>query len=110
MHSIVTSPWAVYQVLNLDFCTLMALPPSLGKLTALTTLDVEGNLYLGDQFRGAAAMLPAPRPAAAFPAGLSGLQSLRYFNLNSCGLTSVPLVRVRPVPLPGRCDAMKARL
>ena len=40
-------------MLNLDFCTLSALPPVLGALTGLTTLDVEGNLYLGDGLPGA---------------------------------------------------------
>jgi hypothetical protein len=83
-------------VLNLDFCTLSSLPTVLGQLTALTTLDVEGNLYLGDSFRSAttptsaAPMLPAPQP---FPVDLAGLQQLRYLNLNSCGLTSIPSVR-----------------
>ena len=84
-------------MLNLDFCTLAHLPPSLGKLTALTTLDVEGNVYLGDSYRQ-----PAPADeeeeesavqAEAFPEELCGLQGLQYLNLNSCGLTSVPLVR-----------------
>lgn len=82
------------QVLNLDFCTLSALPPVLGQLTSLTTLDVEGNLYLGDSFRGAttpaaAPLLPHPQP---FPVDLAGLQGLRFLNLNSCGLTSIPTV------------------
>ena len=77
----------VVQVLNLDFCTLSELPPSLGQLTALTTLDVEGNPYLGDTFRPDNLVMPA-----AFPMELSGLQALKYINLNSCGLTSVPEV------------------
>jgi len=82
------------QVLNLDFCTLSALPPVLGQLTALTTLDVEGNLYLGDSFRGATSAMgthvtPFPAP---FPLDLEGLQGLRYLNLNSCGLTAIPAV------------------
>lgn len=82
------------EVLNLDFCTLSALPPVLGQLTSLTTLDVEGNLYLGDSFRGAttpaaAPLLPHPQP---FPVDLAGLQGLRFLNLNSCGLTSIPTV------------------
>ena len=84
------------QVLNLDFCTLSALPAVLGELTALTTLDVEGNLYLGDSFRGATTPTGAATPALAappFPLDLEGLQSLRYLNLNSCGLTSIPSVR-----------------
>lgn len=75
------------QVLNLDFCTLSELPASLGQLTALTTLDVEGNPYLGDTFRPDNLVMPA-----AFPMELSGLQALKYINLNSCGLTSVPEV------------------
>lgn len=75
------------QVLNLDFCTLSELPPSLGQLTALTTLDVEGNPYLGDTFRPDNLMMPP-----AFPLELSGLRALKYINLNSCGLTSVPEV------------------
>ena len=75
------------QVLNLDFCTLSELPASLGQLTALTTLDVEGNPYLGETFRPDNLMLPP-----AFPMELSGLQALKYINLNSCGLTSVPEV------------------
>lgn len=75
------------QVLNLDFCTLSELPPSLGQLTALTTLDVEGNPYLGDTFRPDHLAMPS-----AFPTQLSGLQALKYINLNSCGLTSVPEV------------------
>lgn len=83
------------QVLDLDFCTLSALPPVLGQLTCLTTLDVEGNLYLGDAFRGATTpaagpLLPSPKP---FPADLASLQNLRFLNLNSCGLNSVPMVR-----------------
>ena len=83
------------QVLNLDFCTLSALPAVLGELTALTTLDVEGNLYLGDSFRGATPPTTATAPAFApppFPLDLAGLQSLRYLNLNSCGLTTIPTV------------------
>ena len=75
------------QVLNLDFCTLSELPPSLGQLTALTTLDVEGNPYLGENFRHDNSPIPP-----AFPCQLSGLQSLKYINLNSCGLTTVPEV------------------
>ncbi|KAL3136894.1 hypothetical protein ABBQ32_006503 [Trebouxia sp. C0010 RCD-2024] len=75
------------EVLNLDFCTLSELPPSLGQLTALTTLDVEGNPYLGDTFRPDHLAMPS-----AFPTQLSGLQALKYINLNSCGLTSVPEV------------------
>lgn len=75
------------QVLNLDFCTLSELPASLGQLTALTTLDVEGNPYLGETFRPDNMAMPP-----AFPAELSGLQALKYINLNSCGLTSVPEV------------------
>lgn len=85
------------QVLNLDFCTLSALPAVLGELTALTTLDVEGNLYLGDSFRGATTPTGAATPALAappFPLDLEGLQSLRYLNLNSCGLTAIPSVRL----------------
>ena len=85
------------QVLNLDFCTLANLPPSLGKLTALTTLDVEGNVYLGDSYRQPAAAdeeeTESVVQAEAFPEELCGLQALQYLNLNSCGLTSVPLVR-----------------
>ena len=77
----------VLQVLNLDFCTLSELPPSLGPLTALTTLDVEGNPYLGETFRPDNSPVPP-----AFPCQLSGLQSLKYINLNSCGLTTVPEV------------------
>ena len=90
-------------MLNLDFCTLSALPPVLGQLTGLTTLDVEGNLYLGDSFRGvstptaggAGASSPGQLagPPAPFPLELEGLQSLRYLNLNSCGLTAIPPVR-----------------
>ncbi|BDA46295.1 probable leucine-rich repeat-containing protein 1 at C-terminar half [Coccomyxa sp. Obi] len=83
------------EVLNLDFCTLSALPAVLGELTALTTLDVEGNLYLGDSFRGATTPTGAATPAFAappFPLDLEGLQSLRYLNLNSCGLTAIPSV------------------
>lgn len=84
------------QVLNLDFCTLANLPPSLGKLTALTTLDVEGNVYLGDSYRQPAPADEEEEEAAAqaeaFPEELCGLQGLQYLNLNSCGLTSVPLV------------------
>ncbi|KAK9906656.1 hypothetical protein WJX75_005626 [Coccomyxa subellipsoidea] len=83
------------EVLNLDFCTLSALPAVLGELTALTTLDVEGNLYLGDSFRGATTPTTATAPAFApppFPLDLAGLQSLRYLNLNSCGLTTIPTV------------------
>ena len=83
------------QVLDLDFCTLQALPPVLGQLTCLTTLDVEGNLYLGDAFRGATTpaagpLLPSPQP---FPVDLASLQNLRFLNLNSCGLNSIPTVR-----------------
>ena len=86
------------QVLDLDFCTLAALPPVLGQLTCLTTLDVEGNLYLGDAFRGATTpaagpLLPSPQP---FPADLASLQALRFLNLNSCGLNSLPAVRRLP--------------
>lgn len=77
------------QVLNLDFCTLSELPPSLGQLTALTTLDVEGNPYLGENFRPENGPIPP-----AFPCELSGLQSLKYINLNSCGLTAIPEVRL----------------
>ena len=88
---------ACLQVLNLDFCTLANLPPSLGKLTALTTLDVEGNVYLGDSYRQPAAAdeeeTESVVQAEAFPEELCGLQALQYLNLNSCGLTSVPLVR-----------------
>ena len=88
---------ACLQVLNLDFCTLANLPPSLGKLTALTTLDVEGNVYLGDSYRQPAPADEEEEEAAAqaeaFPEELCGLQGLQYLNLNSCGLTSVPLVR-----------------
>ena len=76
------------QVLNLDFCTLTKLPPSLGQLTALTTLDVEGNLFLGDTFKEEGSQPVGP----SFPPQLSRLQSLRYLNLNSCGLMQVPLV------------------
>ena len=76
------------QVLNLDFCTLTKLPPSLGQLTALTTLDVEGNLFLGDTFKEEGSLPLAP----SFPPELSGLQLLRYLNLNSCGLMQVPSV------------------
>jgi len=76
------------QVLNLDFCTLSTLPASLGELTALTTLDVEGNLYLGDSYEPDI----QPKKAASFPPQLAGLTALRYFNLNSCGLTHVPQV------------------
>lgn len=84
----------LWQVLNLDFCTLASLSPVLGQLTSLTTLDVEGNLYLGDSFRGAttpaaAPLLPNPQP---FPVDIAGLQGLRFLNLNSCGLTSIPTV------------------
>ena len=66
----------------------------LGQLTSLTTLDVEGNLYLGDSFRGAttttaAPALPGPPP---LPLDLAGLQGLRFLNLNSCGLTALPMV------------------
>ena len=75
------------QVLNLDFCTLSELPPSLGQLTALTTLDVEGNPYLGESYRDSTAEIPQ-----AFPCELSGLQALKYINLNSCGLTQIPEV------------------
>lgn len=88
------------QVLNLDFCTLSALPPVLGELTALTSLDVEGNLYLGDSFRGvttptaAGGPLTTAVPPVPFPLDLAGLQSLRYLNLNSCGLTAIPSVRI----------------
>lgn len=82
------------QVLNLDFCTLSELPPSLGQLTALTTLDVEGNPYLGETFRPDNSPIPP-----AFPCQLSGLQSLKYINLNSCGLTTVPEVStIKPTP------------
>lgn len=88
---------ACLQVLNLDFCTLANLPPSLGKLTALTTLDVEGNVYLGDSYRQPVPADEEEEEAAAqaeaFPEELCGLQGLQYLNLNSCGLTSVPLVR-----------------
>lgn len=66
---------------------LSELPPSLGQLTALTTLDVEGNPYLGETFRPYNSPIPP-----AFPCQLSGLQSLKYINLNSCGLTTVPEV------------------
>lgn len=79
------------QVLNLDFCTLGNLPASLGDLTALTTLDVEGNLYLGDAFRQLPSTPPGMPPL--FPLNLSGLSSLRYLNLNACGLTQIPEVR-----------------
>ena len=71
----------------MDFCTLSELPPSLGELTALTTLDVEGNPYLGESYRDSMALVPP-----AFPSELSGLQALKYINLNSCGLTTVPEV------------------
>ncbi|KAK9818369.1 hypothetical protein WJX72_011471 [[Myrmecia] bisecta] len=74
------------QVLNLDFCTLSALPPSLGKLTKLTTLDVEGNLYLGDHYR------PNEPGEESFPAELMHLKALKYLNINSCGLTKLPSV------------------
>ncbi len=89
------------QVLNLDFCTLSSLPPVLGQLTSLTTLDVEGNLYLGDSFRGAttttaAPALPGPPP---LPLDLAGLQGLRFLNLNSCGLTALPMVSRPHCPL-----------
>ena len=80
--------------MNLDFCTLSALPASLGELTALTTLDVEGNLYLGDSYEQEI----QPKKTASFPPQLAGLSALRYFNLNSCGLVTVPpvgLSRVR---------------
>ena len=81
-------------MINLDFCTLGALPASLSALTALTTLDVEGNLYLGSHFRAGQppGVLPPP---PAFPAELGALQALRYLNLNSCGLTELPPVRPR---------------
>ena len=84
------------EVLNLDFCTLACLPPSLGRLTRLTTLDVEGNIYLGDTFRlGPGGGLGPPAPGApplppAFPPALAGLAALRYVNLNSCGLRRAP--------------------
>ena len=78
------------QVLNLDFCTLGNLPASLGDLTALTTLDVEGNLYLGEAFRQLPSTPPGMPPL--FPLNLSGLSSLRYLNLNACGLTQIPEV------------------
>jgi Leucine-rich repeat (LRR) protein len=78
---------AFVQVLNLDFCTLSALPASLGELTALTTLDVEGNLYLGQSLEEI-----QPKNTPSFPPQLAGLTALRYFNLNSCGLTHVPQV------------------
>ena len=97
-------------MLNLDFCTLSALPPVLGALTGLTTLDVEGNLYLGDAFRGVTTPTAGGAgpggpggaralagPPAPFPLELEGLQSLRYLNLNSCGLTAIPSVRTRPL-------------
>ena len=77
------------QVLNLDFCTLSKLPASLGQLTELTSLDVEGNLFLGDTYRAE----PSSEAEPSFAEELAGLQSLRYLNLNSCGLTSVPPVR-----------------
>lgn len=83
------------QVLNLDFCTLGALPAALGALSALTTLDVEGNLYLGGHFRPAPPP-GGPPPPPAFPAALGGLQALRYLNLNSCGLTALPAARAPP--------------
>ncbi|KAK9866273.1 hypothetical protein WJX84_010719 [Apatococcus fuscideae] len=76
------------QVLNLDFCTLENLPASLGNLTALTTLDVEGNLFLGDAFRQLPSTPPGMPPIS--PLNLSGLSSLRYLNLNACGLTQIP--------------------
>ena len=55
-----------WQVLNLDFCSLSELPVSLGQLTALTTLDVEGNPYLGlgDTF-GAGSLVVPPAFSAA---------------------------------------------
>ena len=84
------------QVLNLDFCTLGNLPASLGDLTALTTLDVEGNLYLGDAFRQLPSTPPGMPPL--FPLNLSGLSSLRYLNLNACGLTQIPEVTPSPSP------------
>ena len=95
--SVVTQPklnFLTTQVINLDFCTLGALPASLSALTALTTLDVEGNLYLGAHFRPGQppGVLPPP---PAFPAELGALQALRYLNLNSCGLTELPPVRPR---------------
>ena len=104
-------------MLNLDFCTLAHLPPSLGQLTALTTLDVEGNVYLGDSYRQ-----PAPADgeeeeasavqAEAFPEELCGLQGLQYLNLNSCGLTSVPPVRGLTLTIGGQlaCSGAAARL
>lgn len=81
------------QVLNLDFCTLTKLPASLGKLTALTTLDVEGNMYLGDSYREAALDISAQ---PQFPLQLAGLKALRYLNLNSCELSAVPEVDIQP--------------
>jgi hypothetical protein len=86
-------------VLNLDFCTLSHLPPTLGLCAALTSLDVEGNVYLGDAFRrgpggggGAAADPGAAALPPAFPPELAGLSALRYINLNSCGLRALPAV------------------
>lgn len=76
-------------MLNLDFCTLTKLPASLGKLTALTTLDVEGNMYLGDSYRENAINVSAQ---PQFPLQLAGLKALRYLNLNSCELSAVPEV------------------
>lgn len=78
------------QVLNLDFCSLAKLPESLGMLTALTTLDVEGNGFLGDSLP---LDLADPWELPRFPAELAGLSALRYLNLNSCGLAEIPLVR-----------------
>ena len=43
---------------------------------------MEGNLFLGDTFKEEGSLPLAP----SFPPQLSGLQSLRYLNLNSCGL------------------------
>ena len=76
-------------MLNLDFCTLTKLPASLGKLTSLTTLDVEGNMFLGNSYSEDSLSLPAQ---PQFPLQLSGLKALRYLNLNSCELASVPEV------------------
>ena len=80
----------ISQVLNLDFCTLTKLPASLGKLTALTTLDVEGNMYLGDDSHQESMLDISAQPQ--FPLQLAGLTALRYLNLNSCELSAVPEV------------------
>jgi hypothetical protein len=83
--------------LGLDGCGLGGLPPSLGLLTGLTSLDLEANAGLGWGRRVGDSAAASPPPASTpqpdpFPAALAGLTALKHANLNALGLASLPAV------------------